>query len=662
MARINPAQVQFIKDIQPDFEFQERKIQPSLDVASADDLFKVDGSNGDEDAISDSGGGASGAGNKGSRASHLSRSLSSGSKPQPLVSSKARLPVLQQTHETTAAVSGSMTKAGVAPSVPSRQPTNRNKALSPSNASSANASGFTRGPPTSRLTITVPTQSHGTAASGAATGTPGAPVAGAGMGLSNEDRRLLTRAKWLLKRLLDPDEDSFLNPLHVTHGHGSSHPSSHDPIASRHAVAIASAASASASGGARGGAGAGAGAGAGGAARLGLGLEEEQESDELDGETHWKLENKRKKIEKKFYLIENKLKEILNDEVKQRETLFVLNILSFLKDGNSKCLSEEDSRSWAQELLQSVGRSTDLISSIMGSNKTGAGGGGGGGGAGGGAGEGGGAGGGGAGGSRRSSVSLLDPEVDMDTWRSVLVHMRAHYPIGMAAKAAHVRFNDESDPLHNKLLQRIETMKSDLVEIVHLKEEKIQNSKSGKMLESTFSIHRNPVMGSDSRPTTATAAAAHEEEDAAAVTATAEKVNEHRPLFNLYAENILNGGAGGGAGGGGVILEENEEDDEGNEEEEEEDLAKYDEICLTRGPGISSQQSQSQILSLEQSLVDTLSSSGKSIEYDDNFVIDKQKKEEEERERERVKMRERRRGLGPQQQQQQGQQGEGDSI
>ena len=48
MARINPRQIQYIKEIQPDFEFQERKIQPSLDVASSDDLFKVDQHDGNE--------------------------------------------------------------------------------------------------------------------------------------------------------------------------------------------------------------------------------------------------------------------------------------------------------------------------------------------------------------------------------------------------------------------------------------------------------------------------------------------------------------------------------------------------------------------------------------------------------------------------------------
>jgi hypothetical protein len=42
MAVVNPKQIQYIKGIQPDFEFRVRKLQPSLDVASEDELFKVD--------------------------------------------------------------------------------------------------------------------------------------------------------------------------------------------------------------------------------------------------------------------------------------------------------------------------------------------------------------------------------------------------------------------------------------------------------------------------------------------------------------------------------------------------------------------------------------------------------------------------------------------
>jgi hypothetical protein len=600
MTRINPAQVQYIKDMQPDFDFQERKIQPSLDVASSDDLFRMEGSTAEDESQESAGGTKA---SRASRASHLSRSLSSGSKPQPLsLLGKARPPILHQTEETPAAGTGA--GSGTDP----RQSHHRvSKVPVMTATATANA-------PSSRLTIAVPPHapSHGTSG----TGTPGG---GPGAGLSNEDRRLLTRAKWLLKRLLDPDEDSLMNPLYMSHGlmgsHGSSHPSSHDPHA---------------------------------AAAMGAGEGETTDDEDaadtsgLDGETRWKIEHYRKKMAKKFHFVECRLREILNDEVKKRETLFVLNILSFLKDGNSKCLSEEDSRSWAQELLQSVGRSTDLISTIMGNKSTAPGGAG--------AGAGGGGGGDGTGGRRSSSSSsAIDPEVDMDTWRSVLVHMRAHYPIGMAAKAAHVQFNDESDPLHTKILKRIETMKADLVDIVHLKEDKIQNSKSGKILESTISL--NKIL-SNSR-------AQDEEEIMTPVgtlgpggdpgTGRPEKGGSDHQSFNLYAENILNeaGKRRGGAVAPGVILEEDEEEGDGDGEgDEEEDLRKYDEICLTKEDAVPPhrQATTSQLLSLQQSLVDTLSSSGKSIEYDDNFVIDQQKKEEEDRERDRVRLRERRKG------------------
>jgi hypothetical protein len=42
MAVLNPKQIEYIKSIQPDFEFRVRKLQPSLDIASDEDLFKAE--------------------------------------------------------------------------------------------------------------------------------------------------------------------------------------------------------------------------------------------------------------------------------------------------------------------------------------------------------------------------------------------------------------------------------------------------------------------------------------------------------------------------------------------------------------------------------------------------------------------------------------------
>jgi hypothetical protein len=281
------------------------------------------------------------------------------------------------------------------------------------------------------------------------------------------------------------------------------------------------------------------------------------------------------------------LKELLGDAVKKREILFVMNILSFLKDGkifhdffifligNSKCLSEEDSRSWAQELLQSVGRSTDLISTIMGSKPSSADG-------------------------VKKSAAVTESEIDFDTWRSILVHLRANYPIGMAGASAHVKYVDESDPLQTGVLKRVQIMKTDLEEIIQLKEEKIQASRSGKILESTLALKDSINMKTDDFDQDSD----HHTEETG------------RQVFNLYADNIFNQ-IGKHKGGGPIIEGANEDKDDTAEE----NLADYDNISLIKDP----KSKESLLLSLQQSLVDTLSSSGKTIEYDDGFVMDGKK-------------------------------------
>lgn len=568
MARINPRHVQYIKDMQPDFDFHERKIQPSLDVASSEDLFKVE-NEADDDTES-----APKSKNT-TRQTEISRSLSGG-----------------HSHTSSGSSHPSQNKgrSSISPSEEIRLDHRMSSHHRSSNAAN------------SRLTLAVPqshTNSHTNSGNSFNLGnsTPGG--GGGGGGLSNEDRRLLTRAKWLLRRLLDSDDEPY-DPLH---------PELYTDTTT------------------------------------GSNKNNENTSADLDPDIKWKIENKRKKANKKYITIENTLKDILNDEIKKKETLFVLNILSFLKDGNAKCLSEIDSRSWAQELLQSVGRSTDLVSTIMGNKSTmtsttnGL----------------------GSNGNtilsdtsgRRSSLSI-DPEVDMDTWRSVLVHMRAHYPIGMAAKSAHVHYLDESDPLQTNILKRIETMKSDLMNIIELKEEKIHNSKTGKIIESTLSLKENPTTTATSTSTFSSSGIIVDggakdkgegEETGAGGGEGGIRIPQLKvPAVNIYAENILNQ-PGKSRGGGTIFEEENDMEDEDEntkdeEENEDEDLAKYDEIQLTKD--LTDQQQQSHILSLQQSLVDTLSSSGKSIEYDDEFVIDKVKKEEEDRERDRARLRERR--------------------
>jgi hypothetical protein len=43
MAKINPAQIALLKEMQPEFNFQERKIQPSLESMGGDFLEETNG-------------------------------------------------------------------------------------------------------------------------------------------------------------------------------------------------------------------------------------------------------------------------------------------------------------------------------------------------------------------------------------------------------------------------------------------------------------------------------------------------------------------------------------------------------------------------------------------------------------------------------------------
>jgi hypothetical protein len=169
--------------------------------------------------------------------------------------------------------------------------------------------------------------------------------------------------------------------------------------------------------------------------------------------------------------VESLLKNLLNDKADRKEVFFVLNILSFLKDGiiiclvlssslssfslgNAKCLGEEDCRSWTAELLQSIGRNTDIVSSIMGVKSQ----------------------------HDLTRKGLPEETVDLGSWREVMMHLRAHYPIGLTSEPAHVHFQDASDPSHVGTLNRIHTMRHELQDVIRYKREKVQLSSSGKQL------------------------------------------------------------------------------------------------------------------------------------------------------------------------------------
>jgi hypothetical protein len=156
--------------------------------------------------------------------------------------------------------------------------------------------------------------------------------------------------------------------------------------------------------------------------------------------------------------------------------------------GNAKCLGEEDCRSWTEELLQSIGRNADIVSSIMGAK------------------------------SQNEHLprkgQLPEETVDLGSWREILMHLRTNYPIGLTSQSAHVQFQDGSDPSHVGTLNRIHTMKDELQDVIRYKSEKAESSLLGKKLLGAIA-----PKGSDMK-TLAT------------------ELGEMGSSINLYAENL----------------------------------------------------------------------------------------------------------------------------
>lgn len=135
--------------------------------------------------------------------------------------------------------------------------------------------------------------------------------------------------------------------------------------------------------------------------------------------------------------------------------------------GNAKCLGEEDCRSWTAELLQSIGRNTDIVSSIMGVKSQ----------------------------NENLPRKGLHPEetVDLESWREILMHLRTNYPIGLTSQSAHVQFQDGSDTSHVGTLKRIHTMKDELQDVIRYKREKAESSLSGKKLLGSIGLKGSDI-------------------------------------------------------------------------------------------------------------------------------------------------------------------------
>lgn len=124
-------------------------------------------------------------------------------------------------------------------------------------------------------------------------------------------------------------------------------------------------------------------------------------------------------------------------------------------------MGEEDSRSWTAELLQSIGRSGDIVSSLMGAKS-----------------------------------QFPEETVDLGSWREILIHLRTHYPIGLVSQVSDVQFQDQMDPSHLGALNRVRSMRSDLQDVINYKREKIGVSSSGKKLSETIKLKETQLENS----------------------------------------------------------------------------------------------------------------------------------------------------------------------
>jgi hypothetical protein len=192
---------------------------------------------------------------------------------------------------------------------------------------------------------------------------------------------------------------------------------------------------------------------------------------------------------------ERTLNQLLSDAADGKETIFVVNLLSFIKEGelagdcasshettwthltkahilmcffaivilfvlryvgNTKCLSEVDRRVWAEDLLAKAalldGPTSAHDEALV---------------------------------SARLSSRTGHP-LDMESWRNVLVHLRTNYPVGVAGRIAHAKFNDELDEAQTGVLERVKTMQSDLMDVIEFKRNKANASRFGQTLKSSL--------------------------------------------------------------------------------------------------------------------------------------------------------------------------------
>lgn len=168
--------------------------------------------------------------------------------------------------------------------------------------------------------------------------------------------------------------------------------------------------------------------------------------------------------------MERRVEHIMNDPADSAELSFVVGMMSFLKDGSTKCFSKKDSREWAKVLLKSVGRDTDIINSLLPDPED------------------------------DKLAHLNSPNakphgsLDMEDWRSVLIHLQTFYPVGEVARFANVDYEDEKNVAKLGVLDRVRTMRGDLREVVRYKVDKVSRSKVGRSLATNLTVSGTPVI------------------------------------------------------------------------------------------------------------------------------------------------------------------------
>ena len=127
---------------------------------------------------------------------------------------------------------------------------------------------------------------------------------------------------------------------------------------------------------------------------------------------------------------------------------------------------------------------------------------------------------------QRSAMNPTRP-FDLQSWRSVLVHLRTNYPVGVMGRLTSVKFNEDLDEAQTSLLGRVKTMKDDLKEVIEFKQKKIAHSRFGKTLQSSLLLQEG--CGDSSISASELTLNEEDEED------------DEPEKLNVYADLILSG-------------------------------------------------------------------------------------------------------------------------